>query len=542
MTNKTSKTVFFVILLLAAFLRFWRIDVVPPGIDWDEAAVGYNAWSILKTGKDEYGNPLPFTFTSFGDGKLPMVVYATVPSVAAFGLTPFGIRLPSILIGIGTVVLTYFLTLQILKKKTIAISAMFLLAISPWHLQFSRAAFEPTWATFFVPLSLFFWWKGKENPRWYLGAAGGFALSLYTYHSVKIFLPLMLLVLLFPHRAFLLKNQKVVIFAGLVFFLLASPAIVTTFTSPQGRLAQTSVINHPSEIEKINARRRDDIRDGFPFPSVWNNKLTRNLAVVTEHYASHFSPQFLFFGEQVNFRLGLRDYGKFHLFEAVLLLVGVYTLVRWRNTASVFLFAWMGIGVLPGALGTEFPHSLRTLVSLPSWQIVGAVGAIELFGWVRKVKPMLVGPTVVLGVVVLSTALFVYLHEYHVYFRAYGSFDWQDGHKQMVQYVDQRKDQYDRIVITTRLFQPHIFYALYNQIDPAWYQGQIMLPENDAKKGIVQRLGNVFFQEVSWSRLEGLPNTLVIASSDEIRASVKRIATFPTNEGNVLFYAIETSQ
>ncbi|MDP3724814.1 MAG: glycosyltransferase family 39 protein [bacterium] len=533
---------FFAILLLAALLRFWRIDVVPPGIDWDEAAVGYNAYSLLKTGKDEYGNPWPLTFTSFGDGKLPVIVYATVPSIAAFGLTPLGIRFPSILVGIGTVAVTYFLTLTIFKKKSIALTAMFLLAVSPWHLQFSRAAFEPTWATFFVPLSLFFWWKGKEHPRWYLAAAGGFALSLYTYHSVKIFLPLMLLVLLFLHRSFLLKNRRTVVLAGLVFFLLASPAIVTTFTSPQGRLAQTSVINHPSEIEKINARRRDDIRDGFPFPALWNNKLTRNTEVLAEHYASHFSPQFLFFGEQVNFRLGLRDYGKFHLFEAVLLLIGVYTLIRWRNAVSAFLFAWIGIGVLPGALGTEFPHSLRTLVSLPSWQMVGAVGAMELFGWVRKVRPPFTRLFVVFAAVIVLSSLFVYLHEYHVYFRAYGSFDWQDGHKDMAKFVYQNKDRYEKIVVTTRLFQPHIFYALYNQIDPAWYQRQMTMAENDAKKGIVQRLGNVFFQEVSESRLEGLPNTLVIASSDEIQSSVKRIATFPTNEGNVLFYAIETSR
>lgn len=542
MKKHTIKILFTSILLLAAFLRFWRIDVVPPGIDWDEAAVGYNAWSILKTGKDEYGNPFPLTFTSFGDGKLPMIVYATVPFVAAFGLTPLGIRLPSILIGIGTVAMTYFLVRTIFKKKSIALIAMFLLAVSPWHLQFSRAAFEPTWATFFVPLSLFLWWKGKENPWWYLAASISFAMSLYTYHSVKIFLPLMLLVLVFLHRTTIVRNLKVILLTAATFFLLALPVVVTTFTSPQGRLAQTSVINHPSEIEKINARRRDDIRDGFPLPSLWNNKLTRNVAIVVEHYTSHFSPQFLFFGEQVNFRLGLRDYGKFHLFEAILLLMGVYTLVRWRNATSVFLFAWMGIGVLPGALGTEFPHSLRTLVSLPSWQIVGAIGAVELSGWIRKVRPSLTRLFVIVAVIIVASAVFVYLHEYHIYFRAYGSFDWQDGHKGMVQYVYQNKDRYDRVLVTTRLFQPHIFYAFYNQIDPIWYQEQMQLPENAAKKGMVGRLGNVFFQEVNWSRIEGQPNTLVIAASDEVRSSVKRLKTFPTNEGNILFYALEAAR
>jgi 4-amino-4-deoxy-L-arabinose transferase-like glycosyltransferase len=95
--------------LVAAFLRLWYLGVNPPHLTPDEASLGYNAYSILKTGRDEYGEILPIIFKSFGDYKPGLYVYATVPFVALFGLTEFAVRLPSAIAGVAAVWLLYLI-------------------------------------------------------------------------------------------------------------------------------------------------------------------------------------------------------------------------------------------------------------------------------------------------------------------------------------------------------------------------------------------------------------------------------------------------
>jgi len=92
-----SKYLLVLILFIAALLRLGNLGGNPPGLTPDEAALGYNAYSILKTGRDEYGQILPVVFKSFGDYKPELYVYLTVPSVAIFGLTEFAVRFPSAL-------------------------------------------------------------------------------------------------------------------------------------------------------------------------------------------------------------------------------------------------------------------------------------------------------------------------------------------------------------------------------------------------------------------------------------------------------------
>src|SRR3989338_344065 len=83
------------VILLAAVLRFYQLGQNPPSLDWDETAHGYNAYSILKTGRDEYGYKFPLYFRSFDDYKPPIYTYLVVPAVAIFGLNDFAVRFPS---------------------------------------------------------------------------------------------------------------------------------------------------------------------------------------------------------------------------------------------------------------------------------------------------------------------------------------------------------------------------------------------------------------------------------------------------------------
>ncbi|KKT76332.1 MAG: hypothetical protein UW69_C0001G0028 [Microgenomates group bacterium GW2011_GWA2_44_7] len=156
------------IIVLALILRLGALDRYPAGFNADEANQGYSAYSLLQTGKDEWGETLPLSPRTFGDYKAPLYTYLTVPSIALFGLNVFATRLPAAILGTLTVLITYLLVISLfdhtamsmpkLKEKVwlngnvIGLVAALLLAISPWHVQLSRGAFEANLPSFFIPL------------------------------------------------------------------------------------------------------------------------------------------------------------------------------------------------------------------------------------------------------------------------------------------------------------------------------------------------------------------------------------------------------
>jgi len=128
--EKKTYIILFIIIFFAFALRFIGLDKLPPSLNWDEVSHGYNAYSVLKTGTDEWGNFPIFNFRAYGDYPLPLNLYLTIPFIAIFGLTEFAIRFPHVILGVLTVISTYFLALGVTKKKNIALVSAFLMAIS----------------------------------------------------------------------------------------------------------------------------------------------------------------------------------------------------------------------------------------------------------------------------------------------------------------------------------------------------------------------------------------------------------------------------
>ena len=205
------------IFIIAFVLRFWHLGSNPPSLSWDEAAWGYNAYSLGLTGKDEFGRFLPLDYLeSFGDFKPPVYAYLTVLPVKIFGLNEFAVRFPSALLGTLTVLLVYYLVNELFinelkrenklvnsltRNKLIALIASFLLAISPWHIILSRAAFEANVATFFLVAGVTFFLIGTRKKSWFLLlSAASFALSLNTFNTARIVAPLLILGLVVGFR------------------------------------------------------------------------------------------------------------------------------------------------------------------------------------------------------------------------------------------------------------------------------------------------------------------------------------------------------
>lgn len=167
------------IALFAFLIRLYRLGQVPISLHWDEAAWGYNAYSILKTGRDEYGQILPFILKSFGDYKPAFYVYLVAISEAIFGLNEFAVRLPSALFGSLAVFLLFLVVKELFAtfkgRETVALIASFILATSPWHYHFSHGGWEVSVLAAFCLLGIWLFLKAKrKNKRFFLFSAFSF--------------------------------------------------------------------------------------------------------------------------------------------------------------------------------------------------------------------------------------------------------------------------------------------------------------------------------------------------------------------------------
>ena len=144
---KLKYIVGFILICIFAFaIRFYRVSSVPPALSWDEVSIGYNAWSILKTGRDEHGKYFPLdTFVSYGDYKPTLPVYLTVPFVFMFGLNEISVRLPSVVFGTRSSLCSLLLfevssyfskdNFDLKSEASFALIAAGVLSLSPWHIQ-----------------------------------------------------------------------------------------------------------------------------------------------------------------------------------------------------------------------------------------------------------------------------------------------------------------------------------------------------------------------------------------------------------------------
>ncbi|MBI3984692.1 MAG: glycosyltransferase family 39 protein, partial [Candidatus Levybacteria bacterium] len=193
-----------VIIVIAAVLRIYQLGNVPPSPDWDEVALGYDAYSIMQTGKDEFGKFLPVVLRSFDDYKPALYAYLIIPAISLFDLSVFAVRFPSAVFGVISVIAVFFLTREIFEKHKyrdyISLVSAFLMAISPWSLQFSRVGFESNVAGSFNILTVLFFVKAIKKPWLFILSAVFAGLSIYIYQSEKVFTPLLVITLLLIFR------------------------------------------------------------------------------------------------------------------------------------------------------------------------------------------------------------------------------------------------------------------------------------------------------------------------------------------------------
>lgn len=522
---KTHKLILLAIIVLSGILRFWQLGRVPISPDWDEAALGYNAYSILKTGRDEYGTKFPLVLRSFDDYKPPLYAYLTIPSVAAFGLSPWSVRLPSAIAGMLAVLGTYLLVLELFRKNyKLSLVVAALLAISPWHIQFSRIAFEANIGLTLNIWGLVFFFWGLRQVAYLSLSAGIFGLALYAYHSERIFVPLLVILLLvFYHRQLLSKPKKLFlpIMIGLLVVLPLVPVFLnkTTLT----RLKGTSALSDQTRLlERSVSKLEEDQKNGNPWGVVFDNRRITWVKTVFDGYLSHYSLRWWFFTGD-NDRHHAPGMGLLHVWELPLLLYGIYLVVRRRDPTAKLILGWFLLAPIAAAPTSETPHAIRSLVFLPTFQIFAGLALVTVYDYLKKLrkKVFLLPLAGIYGLLIIYNFC-QYLDLYFVQQNREYSQNWQYGYAQAVNYARIHYDQYEKIVVSTKLEQPHMFFLFYLQYDPVKY-----LAEGGTASGGFAEKRNKFdkyeFRPIDWDQEVHNGKRLYIGIVNEIMHPLETI-------------------
>lgn len=375
------------IILLAALLRFWKLETLPPGLYHDEAYYGLDALSLLQgktfpqyyEGWELYSQDahaerpaMPTRFPVFFEGNYgrePLHVYLVALSINLLGNTPTAIRAVTAAAGTLAVFTTWLAARAIFppdprrlfRGELLPLLAAFSLAVLYPSLHFSRFGIRAM--TMLPPMTLAvytFWraWRSQKGYGWW--ALSGFfvGLSLYTFAAARLF-PLVFVLfaiyLLVVERAQFRKSLRGVALATLAALLTAAPLLVFFARYPYFFVFRMAYV----------ANRGKGVVEGLPVLT-WLLNVGRVIGG-------------LFWQGETHLRHNLPGRPYMDPVQAGLFIGGMARGLRfWRKPEYVFALVWLGVMLLPSIMSGDAPHFGRLTGAAPAVAILIAVGGTWL--------------------------------------------------------------------------------------------------------------------------------------------------------------------
>ncbi|NMC35583.1 phospholipid carrier-dependent glycosyltransferase [Candidatus Beckwithbacteria bacterium] len=474
---------FILIIFIALLLRLVRLDVSPARLTSDEMSIGYNAYSILKTGTDEWGRKFPLVFQAFGDFKLPAYIYLAIPFIATLGLNALSLKLLSVVAGIIIVFAIYLIVKEITNNKTPALIAASLAAISPWPVHLSRTALESNLSLAFFSLGFYFLLKTISKAKTIHSIASGIFLGLtfYSYVAYRLIVALFMAILLID--VFLKqKLKKPFILIVIVAVITVLPIIGVLFgNGGMARFSQVSLFRDEGIAAIVNEDRAFCfLQNQTILPKLCHpffNKFGTIGIKFLDNYAKFISPTFLFIeGDQLQY-LSNPGFGEFFIIFIPFYLIGIYQLFKQNSVKANLTKILFLLSPMPSALAGE-PQIVRGSALIPFICLFIALGIFQSYRYLKAKSLHLVFS---LGLAIFTLLLLVqYTLSYWYIYPA--NFDNAASalNPQIGTFLKEHESAYDLISVSNYFTDAHIFLAFYLQKDPIWYQQNAVRPPQDS--------------------------------------------------------------
>jgi len=505
-------------LLLAGVLRLWHLGSIPPGLTPDEAALGYNAYSILHTGRDEYGKFLPIIFKSFGDYKPGLYIYLAIPSVATFGLNEFSTRLPSALFGVLSVFLIYLLVKELFHSLEIGrwkleILAALVAACNPYLIYFSRGAWEANVALTLTLAGIYFFLKSFEKNKYLILSSLFFSLTLTTYQGAKLSTAIVILILILIYwRDFWKMGRSYLITSLGLGIIVSAPIILSLFNGQAQRLTIFSIFSYPRPQSEIQT-----YSDGYFY--LFHSNQLNYLRMIMSRWFNFYSGQFLVFeGDNAN-PINTAPYqGVLLLADLIMLPIGLFSLFKNKlSKGSLFVFLWLILAPFSAAISRDQTNAVRSLNAGVPLVIIISLGISFTLVWISKQRRSFY---YLLFFIFYIFSFIYFLDAYFIHLPAHNSNFWRYGYREAVNYIAPIQSKYKNIVFEQSFNQPYIYFLFYGaktspqRFNPLKYQKQENLVNSQyiGDVGFETSLDNIQFRQIDWSTLRNSHGTLVVAS------------------------------
>jgi 4-amino-4-deoxy-L-arabinose transferase-like glycosyltransferase len=438
------------IIILAVVLRVCWLGEAPNTFSTDEASDGYDAYSILLTGRDRYGDYLPIILRAFNDARESLYVFLLVPLIKLFGLNEFITRFPAAVAGVLIVPVVYWLAKELFVRQKIALFAAFLTAISPWGIYYSRLTFRANLFPLFFCLGLLFFLRSWRIPNNLIFSSLFFGISLHTYSPARAFVPLFLLGLVAICYRQLIKYPVITVIS-VVIFLTIFLFLLQFWLSPKGmgRLEET----------------------GFE----------TNILMLLLYYLSYLEPVFLFFYGDFNVRRSVTTIGigELYIWEIFTVVTALLSLRTEKTIASKILFLWLFLYPIPAAL-IEPQHAIRAIVGMPLFALISSYGFWILYAKLSNNRQYLKKKLLLYAI-----ALFFCYHLYAYYNYSQNKISntgighWQYGMGEALAYAEQytEKNNNQCVIVSNQFKRVNMYILFYTKYSPAEYQKDPHDPE-----------------------------------------------------------------
>ncbi len=541
--NNFYKILLGITFLIAVILRFAYLDKSPPSLGFDEAALGYNAYSIMKTGRDEYGNILPLSLRSFNDYKPALYAYLTIPFIKIFGLNDSAVRMCSASAGVISLWFLFLILKSFIKDKWQRLFIFFILSFEAWRLHYSRNAFEAHLSSCFFIIGIWFLLKTREKIKYWWGVVIFLALSAYSYHSARLAAPLLILLWIFDPIKIVSSKNWIEVLNRKIKFSFKKLKYLGIFLI----LCLPIFIANNSALLLTRFKQENVFNRYYPYaPESLVNPISKVyylFGIISGHIFAYISPINL--GQRIfNWVKGSPQYipgmSMLGWIETLVFVFGISLVIKnvLKNKKYRLLVYWLLAGIAPAAATWNWFHPLRSLNIFPTLEIIVALGFLWLIKKL-KTKKFIIFP---LSLVLVISIIFTINNELlYSAFENHGEYQ-PGGFKEGMPYLVSIQDKYQQVIIDSPHSQNFIFLFYYGGLDPNLVQKYASVrPKPGIEGNLDFNFDKYVFRAVDWPKDKVLKNTIFWSKASVTDQEVNAVpgALIRMKVNNVLYHTAD---